>query len=68
MKKFYSKPTAQLVDFSLSTSIAGNCGPGAGQDNNGWDAYMFANGCVYNVGNSEFCKDVPTADTSVFNS
>ena len=26
MKKQYSKPTVELVDFSLSSSIAGSCG------------------------------------------
>lgn len=30
MKKFYNKPTVELVDFSLSTNIAGNCAPGSG--------------------------------------
>ena len=66
MKKIYSKPTAQLVDFSLSTSIAGTCGPGAGQDLNGWDVLLVDAKCSVGTNNDDFCKNVPTADESNF--
>lgn len=77
MKKVYSKPDIELVDFSLSGSIAATCkfmgnyadGNSCGYEDNDW--IFFSNMSICDIdpaekGNEDFCYHVPTEDQSVF--
>ena len=78
MKKSYSKPTIEFVDFTLSSSIASTCKWQADFaqntcdpviEDNGWTIYNEAFACDYQVDqNPDVCYHVPTADSSLFNS
>lgn len=75
VKKAYSKPNVEFVDFSLSGSIAATCthqGTNAdsnscGYEENGWLVYAQNSFCDIGT-DKEFCYHVPTADTSIFGS
>lgn len=78
IKKVYSKPGVEFVDFSLAGSIASTCvytGTHADidtcgfttEDSNGW-IYFAQNVCDIAVADKDFCYHVPTEDQSVFNS
>ena len=78
----YEKPGLELVDFSLSSSVAGACKyevPSAdvnscGALTNGWLLYADSTNGVCNIGapvNDEdpfFCYQVPVEDRTVHNS
>lgn len=78
MKKAYSKPTIEFVDFTYSASIAANCKWQADFaqescnpviEDNGWTIYNQDFTCDYQVDqNPDVCYHVPTADSSIFSS
>ena len=72
----YVKPCVELIDFSLTSSIAGACvmTPLQSDDTckamlseNGWIVYEGGNGtCIIDSYNSyEFCYHVPAEDRSI---
>lgn len=74
-RKAYSRPCAELVDFSLSGSIAATCvhqgtnmdSNSCGYEDNGWIVYAQNSFC--DIGTDiEFCYHVPTEDNSIFGS
>lgn len=78
VKKFYSKPNVEFVNFSLAGSIAATCvyqGTETDvntcgyttEDSNGW-TFFAQDICDIAVGDKEFCYHVPTEDISVFGS
>ena len=76
VKKAYSKPNVEFVDFSLSGSIAATCkymgtntdGNTCSYLDNGWTVYATPGICQITVTDPDFCYHVPTEDTSVFSS
>ena len=74
-KKAYSRPCVELVDFSLTGSIAATCvyrGTNTdintcGYVENGWTVYAQNSFCDIGT-DKEFCYHTPTADTSIFSS
>lgn len=75
VKKAYSKPNVEFVDFSLSGSIAATCthqgtntdSNSCGYEDNGWLVYAQNSFCDIGI-DKEFCYHVPTEDTSIFGS
>lgn len=75
VKKAYSKPNVEFVDFSLSGSIAAACthqgtntdGHTCGYYDNGWLVYMQDSVCDVGA-DRDFCYHVPTEDNSIFGS
>ena len=74
-KKAYIRPDVQLVDFSLSSSIAATCKNFAGfanennctYDYNGWKVFESKGICNLVIDNNgQFCYHVPTDDTRIF--
>lgn len=76
VKKAYSKPNVEFVDFSLSGSIAAACTHQGTNTDDQTCGYLMSNGWLVYAQNSfcdvgsdeEFCYHVPTADTSIFGS
>ena len=76
VKKAYSKPNVEFVDFSLSGSIAATCtyqgtntdSNSCGYLDNGWILYATVGICDMIVTDPNFCYHVPTEETSVFSS
>lgn len=82
MKKTYSKPEIFFENFSLSTSIAGNCDVIIGlpsqfacgiPDENGTGSTIFSSGnCTFpgdeNTMYDKFCYHVPSDGSQLFNS
>lgn len=75
IKKAYSKPNVQLVNFSLAGSVAATCvhqgtnadGNTCGYFDKDWLVYATDGICDYPI-DIEFCYHVPTEDTSIFGS
>lgn len=75
VKKVYSKPRIEFVDFSLTGSVAATCvhqgtntdSNSCGYLDNGWLVYAQNSFCDVGI-DKDFCYHVPTADTSVFGS
>ena len=75
-KKAYIRPDVQLVDFSLSSSIAATCSHIAnfGNENNckyeynGLTVFMTPeSGCTFPIKDGgQFCYHVPTDDNRIF--
>lgn len=74
-KKAYSKPCVELVDFSLTGSIATVCvhmgnlsdGHTCYYEEGGYTVFSPGGVCNFPV-DKEFCYHVPTEDTSIFSS
>ncbi len=76
MKKTYEAPMFEIESFAFAANIANECrfegtstDVSCAYEENGWYVYSDSNGaCVIKKDESEFCYDVPTADTRVFGS
>lgn len=76
VKKAYSKPHVEFVDFSLSGSIAATCVHQGTQSDISTCGYVGDGGWIVYAQNSfcdigtdkEFCYHVPTEDNSIFGS
>ena len=81
MKKTYVKPMVAFENFQMKANIAGSCTHMGNQANgnscvfqdNGWTIFLIDNSACTEGEfklpvDSEVCYDVPTADTSIFNS
>lgn len=74
VKKTYVKPALELVDFTLSSSIAATCRFEANSAeneclalDNGWTVYNATiSACIIDVDNKEVCYHVPTDDANIF--
>lgn len=75
VKKAYSKPRVEFVDFSLTGSIAATCvhqgtntdSNSCGYLDNGWLVYAQNSFCDVGI-DKDFCYHVPTEDNSIFGS
>ena len=75
-KNSYIRPDVQLVDFSLSSSIAATCNHTASSTDensclykyNGWTIFMATTaGCDFPIEDGgQFCYHVPTDDNRIF--
>ena len=77
VKKPYTKPRFEFIEFSLASNIAATCtytgnhadGDTCEYDDNGWFRFSTKNGdCIEKDDDPSFCYHVPTSETSVFTS